>query len=387
MQQRSTAPLIMLWPLLASLAGLAFCAWSAYGNAFQICLSAGCEISKDMAIGGISLWWFGCAAFATLIILSFSGRPMLGVVVAGLFLVADVGLLLLMLMTASCISCLIVALFFALAFTAFRHAGKGYDTIGRSWLVFIWALFLVANLGGVLRETMTPWAMSGPQEPQVNVYFSPTCPSCLQALSSMAPNPTAAFYPVLKKPSEFNLVAHMADAVSEGKNIHEALLYAQSVQEEPKQGLFSSLLLRLRLLFNQAYLARNGISVVPVIEYKGLPAFLSGKGATAYVLPHTEAPDVPTFKQKMPAGSLTVPQGLEPEIFLGNGAFSYTGEGMTPAAQNPEGTAATNPAISSGASNTPKPERMDGTDPAINELFNTGVAGACGGPTTEPCPD
>ncbi len=384
MQQRSSAPLIMLWPLLASLAGLAFCAWSAYGNAFQICLSAGCEISKDMAIGGISLWWFGCAAFATLIILSFSGRPMLGVVVAGLFLVADIGLLLLMLMTASCLSCLIVALFFALVYTAFRHAGKGYDPIGRSWLIFVWALFLVANLGGVLRETMTPWALSGPEEPQVNVYFSPTCPSCLDAIAAMAPNPTAAFYPVLKKPAEFDLVAHMADALSEGKNVHEALLYAQNIGEaQPKQGFFSSALLRLRLLFNQAYLSRNGISVVPVIEYKGLPAFLARKGAVAHVLPHTDAPDTPMVTQKLPAGTLNAPQGLEPEIFLGNGAFLAPDQDITGQNVTGQNSAEQNSAPQGGMS-TPNAQ---GREPLVNDLFNTGVAGACGGADAAPCPE
>ncbi len=372
MQHRSNAPLIMLWPLLASLAGLAFCAWSAYGNAFQICLSAGCEISKEMAIGGISLWWFGCAAFATLIILSFSGRPALGVVLAGMFLVADVGLLLLMLMTASCISCLIVAIFFALAYTAFRHAGKGYDPVSRSWLVLVWSLFLIANLGGVLRETMTPWAIVGPEEPSINVYFSPTCPSCLDAITTLAPNPTAAFFPVLKKDSEFALVAHMADALAEGKNIHEALLHAQSSHEAlPKQGFFSSMLLRLRLLFNQAYLSRNGISAVPVIEYEGLPAFLAPKKSTAQVIPHTAVPDVPTTVQTFPAGTIHVPAGLEPEIFLGNGTFISDGKDYVGTAQN--GTGASGASASAGNVEA--------------ELFDTGVVSACGGVTAPPCPD
>ncbi len=368
MQHRSSAPLIMLWPLLASIAGLAFCAWSAYGNAFQICLSAGCEISQDMAIGGISLWWFGCAAFATLIILSFSGRPALGVVVAGMFLVADVGLLLLMLMTASCISCLIVALFFAIAYTAFRHAGKGYDPVGRSWLVLVWSLFLIANLGGVLRESMTPWAISGKEDASVHVYFSPTCPSCLDAITTMSPNPTAAFFPVMKKPSEFELIAHMTDALEEGKNVHEALLHALEPKETPpKLGFFSSMLLRVRLLFNQAYLARNGVSVVPVIEYKGLPAFLAPRKSSSVLIPHTATPDTPTTVEIFEAGTIKVPQGLEAEIFLGNGTFTYSGEGMS------------SPVEKKSSSPSPSAE--------VEGLFDTGVVSACGGVSAPPCPE
>ncbi len=372
-QHRSSAPLIMPWPLVISILGLAFCAWSAYGHAFQICLSAGCEISKDMSIGGISLWWFGCAAFATLIILSFSGRPALGVVVAGAFLVADVALLLLMLMTASCISCLIVALFFALAYTAFRYAGKGFDPVSRSWLVLVWGLFLVANLGGVLRENMTPWAMVEPEQAHVNVYFSPTCPACKEAIDSMASNPTVAFFPVLKQESEFALVAHMADALAEGKNIQQALEHAQNSQEAlPKLGFFNSLALRLRLIFNEAYLSRNGINTVPVIEYKGLPAFMAKKSSFSQVIPHSEAPQVPATVAKIPAGNFTLPQGLEPEIFLGSGAFTYTDE---PTNASKRATGAT--------------QGMDANAPVNNveELFDTGIAGACGGPQAEPCPE
>ncbi len=372
MQHRSSAPLIMPWPLLVALLGLVFCAWSAYGNAFQICLSVGCEISKDMSIGGISLWWFGCAAFATLIILSFSGRPVLGVVVSGFFLVADMALLLLMLMTASCLSCLIVAVFFALAYTAFRYAGKGYDPVSRSWLILVWFALMVANLGGVLRENMTPWAMVGPEEPSVNVYFSPTCPACLDVLTVMAPNPTAAFYPVMKKESEFDMVAHMADALAEGKNIQQALIHAQSAHEDmPKQGLFSLMMLRLRLLFNEAYLARNGMHVVPVVEYKGLPAFLVPKGSATKALPHTQAPEVPVMVSKIPAGALTKPKDLEPEIFLGNGAFVYV-QGEDSDSSYMDGD------VNSANSSAPSD---------VEALFDTGVAGACGGPEAVPCPE
>ncbi len=376
MQQRSSAPLIMPWPLLTAILGLVFCAWSAYGNAFQICLSAGCEMSKDMAIGGISLWWFGCAAFATLIILSFSGRPLLGVVVAGAFLVADAALLILMLMTVSCLSCIIVAIFFALTYTAFRYAGKGYDPVSRSWFILFWWILFVANMGGVLRENMTPWAMVGPEEPSVNVYFSPTCPACMDALVAMAPNPTAAFYPVLKKESEFPLVVHMADALAEGKNIQEALVYAQGVQDAPpKQGFFATSLLRLRLIFNESYLMRNGMSAVPVIEYKGLPAFLAKKGSSVSVLPHSEAPKIPVSSERIPAGSMRTPENLEPEIFLGKGTFTYVeGEQSSSGIDTPGYDAQGN---SEGAE----------ANVGIDDLLDTGIAGSCGGATAEPCPE
>ncbi len=388
MQQNSDAPLIMVWPLLASLAGLAFCAWTAYGNAFDICFSAGCSISKDISIGGISLWWFGCAAFALLVILSFSGRPVLGVVVSGICLVADVGLLVLMLLTASCVSCLVVAVLFAICYSAFRHAKVTYDVpVPRSWLILFWGLFLIANMGSVVRENMLPWAIKETANSTVNVYFSPTCPSCLDAVATMSASPAAAFFPISKNEQDVAIIALMEQNLENGLSAIDALSLArQKVNMEPAQNFFGQILLRFRLLINAAYLARNGIEVVPVIEYKGLPGFLAPKAGvdTSYKAPIQPAlgvvakesksaetskgeaekqaaslPHVPYAVGRIAPGALVVPKESKPEHVMGRGAFTYTG-------------------TSSGASSA--------GSVSANLPFDTGVVGACGGADTAPCP-
>ncbi len=390
MQQRSDDPLIMLWPLLASILGLTFCAWTAYGNAIDICISAGCTVSKELSIGGISLWWFGCAAFAILVVLSFSGRPLLGAVVAGTCLVADVGFLLLMLVTASCLSCLIVAIFFALAYTAFRHTGRKPDEIvSRSWLIVVWILLMIANIGGMLRENMMPWAVKSPEKTSVHVYFSPTCPSCLDAVAALSPIETAAFFPISKGEDDIIYLARMQSFLDQGSNPADALALARESEIAPEDfGIFSELLLRFRLLVNGAYLARNGIDVVPVIEYKGLPGFLSGaagvksaqkaqeangQGAIADTEAKVTTADVPRVIGRLAPGTVVVPRGKEPELFLGNGAFTYIGqENEKNKAVPPLGSST----IVSG-----------GSGAGASLPINMGVSGACGGGNAPPCPE
>ncbi len=386
MQQRSDDPLIMLWPLLASLAGLAFCAWTAYGNTIDICISAGCGVSKDMSIGGISLWWFGCAAFAILVVLSFSGRPLLGAVVAGTCLVADVGFLVLMLLTASCLSCLIVAVFFALVYTAFRHTGRKPDEIvSRSWLVFVWILLMIANLGGMLRENVMPWAIKDAENSTVHVYFSPTCPSCLDAVSALSTSAGAAFFPISKGEEDITYLARMYSFLEQGSNIADALALARESTDKPEDfGIFSEILLRFRLLVNGAYLARNGIEVVPVIEYKGLPGFLAGSSAKKMstatntknnnTLPAVQGSSahIPRVLGRLAPGTVVVPQGKEPELFLGNGSFTYTGQ-----EQNSKKSGGVPPLGSSTI--------ISGNN-APSVPVDMGVVGACGGAGTPPCP-
>ncbi len=388
MQQNSDAPLIMIGPLLASLAGLAFCAWSAYGNTIDICISAGCSINKDISIGGISLWWFGCAAFALLVILSFSGRPVLGIIVSGACLVGDVGLLVLMLLTASCISCLVVAILFAVCFTAFRHANNTNDSPRtRSWLVLFWMLFFIANVGSVVRENMLPWAIHKAENSSVNVYFSPTCPSCLDAVAALNNSPSAAFYPVSKNDQDTALIALMENNLEQGLSPLEAISLArQNINVAASQNLFSKLILQFKLLINSAYLARNGIDVVPVIEYKGLPGFLAPRHGsdTSYKAPlpltvHSPAKEepqqaksdpnatpiatidgAPIVMGRIPKEQLDLQNHSNPEHIMGNGAFTYRG----------------------GAGVSPPSTSNNNVLP-----FDTGVVGACGGSTAIPCPD
>ena len=96
-----------------------FCIWSALGNEVNLCVTSGCALFQDTSIAGISLWWAGGITFAALAAAALMGAAQLGMVLAGFALLGDIGLLLLMAVTAPCVSCLIVA-FTGCCFASFR---------------------------------------------------------------------------------------------------------------------------------------------------------------------------------------------------------------------------------------------------------------------------
>lgn len=97
--------------LAAALLGMLFCIWTALGNEVAFCVTAGCSLYQDLVIGGLSMWWIGTAAFGVLACLALLGAVPAGHFLAGLTLLGDIFLLLLMALTSPCVSCLVVACF------------------------------------------------------------------------------------------------------------------------------------------------------------------------------------------------------------------------------------------------------------------------------------
>ncbi len=370
LQQRNPAPLIMPLPLLCALLGLTFCTWYAWGNSIELCLTAGCEVSSDMTIGGVSLWWYGCTAFALLTIASFSGRPGLGVFVAGMCLLGDIILLLIMLSTAPCSSCLVVALLFALTFLSFRHADTSQGKKSRSYLWYFWLLLFIINAGAVVRDSFEPWAIKTPTngESTINIYFSPSCPSCADAIKAFQENPQVAYYPVTENGNDALLIAHIIDSTQKGKTLVQAL---EEVRSTPPTGqsplnIFTEIQLQFNLMKNKGHVLASGSAVIPFIEYKGLPAFL---------VPKKPSPKpAPTVEKQSPSADISVPPIAPPA--------------------SPQTDVETNLSLT--------PPKDDGEFlpehvPTSPEIYNnnndatlpvdTSIAGSCGGLTTEPCPD
>lgn len=279
-RQHTPTPLIMLGPLFLAILGGAFCIWSASGNALNFCITTGCALFQDINIAGISLWWYGVAGFGLLAFMSMSGRPWLGVLVAGIFLLVDTILLLLMSLTAPCVGCLFVALIFALCYLAFRRNGGRREQPSRSWLLAVWGVLFVVNLGLTLRMEVAPWAMSGPQEAAVRVYFSPSCSACREAVISLSGRLNTAFYPVAENDEDVTTIAAMQVALGTGASIADAI----NTVKPPTGTLWvrynpDMLLLHFRLLRNKAHVLTSGSHTVPFIECQGLPAGLLQKPA------------------------------------------------------------------------------------------------------------
>lgn len=274
---------LMPVPLLVALLGAAFCAWSASGNELNLCFTAGCSLYQDVTIAGISLWWAGVGAFLFLGFLAVFGRPWFGIIAAGACLLADALLLLLMMLTAPCVACLAGAVLFALCYVTFRQtaARRGIDT-GRSVLLYAWAVLFIINIGAVVRAETGTWAMLGPQDATVRVYFSPSCKACRETVTALSGRVNVAFYPVAENEADWASILAMKHAVNTGASMGEAIL----AKAAPSQGFWADytsdiLLLRFRLLCNRAHVLSAGSQTLPFVEYQGMPSGLARRDQPA----------------------------------------------------------------------------------------------------------
>lgn len=282
---------VLAGPLITALAGLAFCVWTALGNEVSFCVTTGCTLYQDFTIGKISLWWYGTAAFSCLAAASLLGQATIGRFLAALFLLGDIFLLLLMALTAPCVSCLLAAFLFALCYVFFRRASRSTRESGRfSPLLWVWILLFVVNIGQVAKAQFDVWAIldeSG--QPSVRMFFSPSCRYCVEGVNALSGNINVAFYPIADSDADVARIQTMMVLLSEGQNLAEAL----ALSRDAEAGGFwqylnpATLLLRFRLLCNKAHLFAQGSHGVPFLEYRGLPPFLTADETRPPAMPST----------------------------------------------------------------------------------------------------
>ena len=308
-----------LFPGILSMAALAagFCIWSALGNEVNLCVTSGCALFQDTSIAGISLWWAGGVMFAALGAAALMGAAQLGMVLAGLALLGDIGLLLLMSVTAPCVSCLIVACLFAMIYAGFRqaahrsHSGLPNDKPGRSLLLVVWSVLFVVNVGTALRTQADVWAITdNGKEATVRMFFSPSCPSCQEGIALLSGRVDVAFYPLAESEADIYKAARMLRLMDNGASIAEARTKAQDVTAPSVMAATAPdmLLLRLRMLRNKAHVFMAGSQTVPFFEYHGLPTML--KKSAKQQAGHATAPTAPVSPSA--TGSADLP--LDPQV-------------------------------------------------------------------------
>ncbi|WP_165079207.1 MULTISPECIES: hypothetical protein [unclassified Desulfovibrio] len=270
---------ILAGPLFFALLGTAFCVWSALGNDVNFCVTTGCTLYQDFTVAGISLWWFGTAAFGALAGLALLGAAEWARIVAALAILGDICLLLLMAFTAPCISCLVAALLFAIIYFLLRREPAPQSRMRpeerrHSVLLWVWAALFVVNVGAVARSQADVWPILDESEnPVTRMFFSPSCRYCIEGINALSGNVDVAFYPLAETEADVWKVARMRALLDEGLNIAQALAQSQNVQEP--SGFASwrpgMLLLRFRLLRNKAHVFAAGSQGVPFFEQRGLP--------------------------------------------------------------------------------------------------------------------
>ncbi|MDR0816297.1 MAG: hypothetical protein LBN28_02735 [Desulfovibrio sp.] len=273
---------VLTGSLSIALLAAAFCIWSIFGNDINFCVTTGCSLYQDFTLNGISLWLVGTGVFAVLALLSLVGAASLGRAVAGIALTGDICLLLLMALTAPCVSCLITALFFAASYMSFRHAEKRVVSISnprrrRSLLLWVWALLFTINISAVVRAQIGIWPIiPADDEVTTRLFFSPACSSCQEAVTMLSGHVDVAFYPIGENDADIYKIAQMRELLDTGMNLAEALARSQEVQAPHGFPSFSPDMLRLRfrMLRNKAHIFSAGAQSVPFFEYQGMPAAL-----------------------------------------------------------------------------------------------------------------
>lgn len=269
---------ILAAPLFVALLGTAFCVWSALGNDVNFCVTTGCTLYQDFTVAGISLWWFGTAAFGLLAGLALLGAADWGRFLAALTVFCDLCLLLLMAFTAPCVSCLVAGLGLALVYLLFRRpsvsTGRSGGQQRRSLLLWAWLALFVVNVGAVARSQADIWPIFGDGDTAVTrLYFSPSCRYCIDGVNALSGKVDVAYYPLAETDADVYKVARLGALLDEGQSMAEALAQCQNVSVPTGFAAWrpNLLLLRFRLLRNKAHVFAAGSQGVPFFEYRGLP--------------------------------------------------------------------------------------------------------------------
>ncbi|VEN74700.1 membrane hypothetical protein [Candidatus Desulfarcum epimagneticum] len=269
--------------LLLSMAGALYCLASKLGLADRVCFSEGCGVYTEFEVLGFSLYLWGAGAFFLLALLSAFKKDVWAWRLSLAFVIADCGLLTWLAFGPPCSGCMMAGLFFILVFCAqslLRKALFPWASFAVPAVVAaLWIFAFSPSVFSMARDgLMQPWPIYGGGP--VKVFFSPTCPSCVEIINDIADmgESEAGFYPIAKNPADGRLIARMDALIRQGQNIQTALSGAGSPSdsthgeapdaappETPPKTLMDALKLKWRLLKNKARLFQMGFKTVPAV--------------------------------------------------------------------------------------------------------------------------
>jgi hypothetical protein len=254
--------------LFPALLGLTLCLLNAAG-AGLFCLTSGCALYAGYSLFGLSFYVYGTIAFGVIVLLAASARkipraaPWLGGIIL-LGLVLDLFFLGWQLLYWPCSSCLAIALLLGWTATAFwrtypqlcRRLFKG---VLLAWLV----LLIPAVIAAGKEVLLTPWALYGPTDANIRVFFSPTCPACVTEVNKLLQSSDVArmaFYPIAKNDRDLRfLAALLQEGIAQPADLGR--LFAADLAEAQAP----SLQLRWHLAKNKMALASLGAQTIPLI--------------------------------------------------------------------------------------------------------------------------
>lgn len=279
---KSRGPLFL--PLFFALCGMVFSGWNAWDVNSVPCFSMGCTLYQSFSFGGISLWWLGVGGFGLLFLLAATKKAELGRFFSGLGLLVDCLLLTIMLFTLPCFACLVVAVLLAFTFMSFRASDAPPDwhmkRPRRSWLLAVWMLLFLLNIGLGARDMVRPWAVMEPQEnASIHIYVSPSCEACRKLVEQISPEEAArvAWYPVAEAGRDLAAIVALKESL-DSHSLPFSAAFAAALEAPDLRWSdyfsFSTLFLQYRLWRNQAHVLLTGSGRMPFVEFHGAPAVL-----------------------------------------------------------------------------------------------------------------
>jgi len=264
--------------LTISLLGFVFCTVTALGLTDQLCTTGGCSLYRDMSIFGINMYWFGSLFFlvaAISVIFNKSAdhlNPYLSFwLLSGL--TASAILLIVQSLTSPCALCLYVAFFvLLLAITLLVDVGR-LKFLSRMLalkkafiaLLIAWAMVIVTTAN----QNISPVPIIGDSQSAVKVFFSPSCPSCVEKLIEMTTNnsvlPHLALYPIIINKNDAAVIKKMQNEFFRSGSVSSAI---DAMTETPilnVMSFYDKLNLRIMSFLNKSFLAKIGVQAVPYV--------------------------------------------------------------------------------------------------------------------------
>lgn len=309
-----------LWgTALIALLACAFCLFNIYlhspeamESASQFCPTNGCALYHDFTVFGISLWFVGAVSFLLIFFFCLKGSRSIVLFLSAAGLILDSALLALLLFTSPCVSCLGVALAFGLIYLSARYNADQRQpaSFKPGWLFVLWAVLFFSNIFSALEESFGSWVIAGPENAGIKLYFSPSCPACVEALYGLADNPEAAFLPVAKNESDKETILRLNHELRAGGSFADAFNRAQNSILPANTGPFERALLSFKLYRNRAESMRLGNKTLPLLIVTNIPTLLAhpgtqqqrngAAGRSGVGLPEARYTDEP-----MPMGNMT----------------------------------------------------------------------------------
>lgn len=243
-----------------------------------LCLTTGCTVVRDFKIFGVSPWLLSSALFLLIAVLCIFRWRVPARFVANFFLLGDCLFLLLMTFIAPCVNCLGVALIIFLLWAALR-IDRGILGLSRRIIAgtmsVVWLVLFTLNVGHTLNDIIPAWTLENDesQHYRMSVFFSPSCPACREAIVLFSEQ--ASFYPVAENEADFAVIHELADRLEEGENIVSAMQYIEKRIAEgepaPTFGMFERMVLKIKVMRNQALLLRLESHSLPTLVFEGMP--------------------------------------------------------------------------------------------------------------------